>query len=73
VDIRKVLGSVRVPTLVLHRTGDRVASVHASRYLAEHLPDARFVELPGDDHLPFLGDQDTAVTLTQEFLTGTKP
>jgi class 3 adenylate cyclase len=47
--------------------------VRASRYMAERLPDARLVELPGDDHLPFFGDQDTVVALTQEFLTGATP
>ena len=69
-DIRELLGSVRVPTLVLHRTGDR-ADVEASRYMAARLPHARFVELPGEDHLPFAGDQETILALTQEFLTGT--
>jgi class 3 adenylate cyclase len=73
VDIRGLLGSVHVPVLVLHRTGDRLASVGASRYMAERLPDARFVELPGDDHFPFFGDQDAVVALAQEFLTGALP
>jgi class 3 adenylate cyclase len=73
VDIRGLLGSVRVPTLVLHRTGDRLADVHASRYMAQRLPQARLRELPGEDHFPFLGDQDAVVALTQEFLTGTLP
>jgi class 3 adenylate cyclase len=59
--------------LVLHRRGDRAADVRASRYLAERVPGARFVELPGDDHLPFFGDQDTVVELTQELLTGARP
>src|SRR5262245_941880 len=49
VDIRRLLGSVQAPVLVLHRTGDRYADVRAGRYLAERLPDARLVELPGDD------------------------
>jgi class 3 adenylate cyclase len=73
VDIRGLLGAVRVPTLVLHRTRDRLADVRASRFLADRLPSATFTELPGDDHLPFFGDQDTVVALTQEFLTGTMP
>ena len=71
VDIRKLLGSVRVPTLVLHRTGDRAVNVEASRYMAARLPHARFVELPGEDHAPFAGDQEAMLSLTQEFLTGT--
>ena len=59
--------------LVLHRTGDRAADVRASRYMAERIPGARFVELPGDAHFPFFGDQDTVVELAQEFLTGARP
>ena len=54
-DIRHVLPAIRVPTLVLHRGGDALVSVENGRYLAEHIPGARFVELPGDDHLPFVG------------------
>jgi hypothetical protein len=73
VDIRGLLGSVHVPVLVLHRTGDRLADVHASRYMAQRLPNARLVELPGHDHFPFFGDQDTVIELTQEFLTGALP
>jgi class 3 adenylate cyclase len=73
VDIRGLLGTIQAPVLVLHRTGDRLASVNASRYMAERIPGARLVELPGDDHLPFFGDQDAVVGLAQEFLTGTMP
>jgi hypothetical protein len=73
VDIRGLLGSVQTPVLVLHRTGDRAADVGASRYMAERIPGARFVELPGDAHFPFFGDQDAVVELAQEFLTGARP
>jgi class 3 adenylate cyclase len=73
VDIRGLLGTIQAPVLVLHRTGDRLASVNASRYMAERIPGARLVELSGDDHLPFFGDQDAVVGLTQEFLTGAPP
>jgi pimeloyl-ACP methyl ester carboxylesterase len=73
VDIRRLLGSVQAPVLVLHRTGDRAADVGASRYMAQRLPNARLVELPGDDHFPFFGDQEAVVALAQEFLTGTTP
>jgi class 3 adenylate cyclase/pimeloyl-ACP methyl ester carboxylesterase len=73
VDIRRLLGSVQAPVLVLHRTGDRMADVHASRYLAQRLPSARLVELPGEEHFPFFGDQEPVVALTQEFLTGVAP
>ena len=57
-DIRGVLPSVTTPTLVLHRRGDRVVSFEQGQYLAERIPTARFVELQGDDHLPFVGDQE---------------
>src|SRR5215211_471975 len=58
VDVRATLPSVRVPTLVLHRTGDLVCPAAGGRYLADRIPGARYVELPGADHLPFAGDQD---------------
>ncbi len=73
VDIRSLLGAVRVPTLVLHRAGDRIAQVGASRYMAERLPQSTFRELPGDAHLPFFGDQEAVLALVQEFLTGNLP
>lgn len=68
VDIRPVLGAIRVPTLVIHRTGDRCLMVEEGRYLASHIPEARFVELPGDDHLPFVGDQDAVLDAVEAFL-----
>jgi pimeloyl-ACP methyl ester carboxylesterase len=73
VDVRGLLGSVQAPVLVLHRSGDRYADVHAGRYMAQRLPNARLVELPGDDSFPFYGDQDAVVALVQEFLTGAMP
>src|SRR5215207_343496 len=73
VDIRGLLGSVQAPVLVLHRGGDRAADVNASRYMAERIPGAGFVELPGEDHFPFFGDQDRVIAETQEFLTGATP
>ena len=69
-DVRHVLGTIRVPTLLLHRTGDRGIDVRHSRHLAEHIPGARLVELPGEDTLPFLGDADAALGEVEEFLTG---
>jgi class 3 adenylate cyclase len=71
VDIRSLLGSVHAPTLVLHRTDDRFAAVEAGRYLATQLPQARLMELPGEDHLPFAGDQESILMATEEFVTGT--
>ncbi len=55
IDVRAVLPSIRVPTLVIHRTGDRVAKVEEGRYLAAQIPSARYVEQPGDDHV-FAGE-----------------
>ena len=69
VDIRAVLPSVRVPTLVLHRTGDPLP-VEGARWLAGQIPGARFVELPGDDHWPWLSDPDEVIDEVEEFLTG---
>jgi class 3 adenylate cyclase len=63
-----VLSAIHVPALVAHRTGDHVVDVAAGRYLAEHLPGARFVELPGGDHSPFTGGSDELVALTREFV-----
>jgi class 3 adenylate cyclase len=69
-DVRHVLGSIRVPTLLLHRTHDRGIDVRHSRFLAEHIPGARLVELDGEDTLPFLGDADAVLGEVDEFLTG---
>jgi len=73
IDIRAILPTIRVPTLVMHRTGDLDANVAEGRYIAEHIPGARFVELPGSDHLPWVGDQDVVLDEIQEFLTGARP
>ncbi len=72
IDVRAILPTIRVPTLVLHRTGDRVVHVGNGRYLAEHIPGARYVELPGDDHGPPMGDADALLDQIEEFLTGTR-
>jgi pimeloyl-ACP methyl ester carboxylesterase len=72
IDIRQVLPSIRVPTLLLHRTGDTRVNVEASRYLAQHIPEARYVELPGADHLPWGIDPTRVADEIEEFLTGTR-
>ena len=72
IDVRHVLPSIHVPTLVLHRTGDRVVEIGRGRHLAEHIADATFVELPGTDHFSFVGDTDAIVDEVEEFLTGTR-
>jgi DNA-binding winged helix-turn-helix (wHTH) protein/pimeloyl-ACP methyl ester carboxylesterase/class 3 adenylate cyclase len=72
VDVRHVLPTVRVPTLVLHRAGDRCLKVEEGRYVAGLIPGAKYVELPGEDHLPFVGDQDAILSEIEEFLTGVR-
>ena len=69
IDVRHVLPTIRVPTLVLHRAGDRCLLAEEGRYVASLIPDARFVKLPGDDHLPFVGDQDALLDEIERFLT----
>jgi pimeloyl-ACP methyl ester carboxylesterase/DNA-binding winged helix-turn-helix (wHTH) protein len=69
IDVRAVLPLVRVPTLVLHRIGDRCLRIDEGRYVASRIPGARLVELPGDDHLPFLGDQDAVLDHIEAFVT----
>jgi len=69
IDVRDVLPSIRVPALVIHRTGDRCLKIEEGRYLASRIPGATFVELPGEDHLPFVGDQDALLSAIEEFLS----
>lgn len=71
-DIRSILPTIRVPTLILHRKGDAVISVEHSRYLAERIPGAKYMELEGSDHLPWEGDQ-TWVDEAEAFVTGHRP
>jgi pimeloyl-ACP methyl ester carboxylesterase len=70
IDIRSVLPTVRVPTLVLHRVGDLDAKIEEGRWIAAQIPGARLVELPGVDHVPWVGDQDSVLDEIEEFLTG---
>jgi pimeloyl-ACP methyl ester carboxylesterase/DNA-binding winged helix-turn-helix (wHTH) protein len=72
IDVRNVLPSIRVPSLVIHRSEDQCLKVEEGRFVAERIPGAKFVELPGDDHLPFVGDQDTILDEVEEFLTGVR-
>jgi class 3 adenylate cyclase len=69
IDVRALLPGIRVPTLVLHRSGDRDSRPEEGRYIAERIPGARFVELPGDDHFPSI-DGDQILDEVEEFLTG---
>ncbi len=69
-DVRHLLPQIRVPTLVMHRPKERVWDVRHSRYLAEHIAGARYVELDGIDSFPFVGDSDAIIEEIEEFLTG---
>lgn len=68
IDIRGVLPAIRVPTLVLHRTGDLDARIDEGRYIAERIPGASFVELAGEDHLIYAGDQDAVLNEAESFI-----
>jgi pimeloyl-ACP methyl ester carboxylesterase/class 3 adenylate cyclase len=72
VDIRPILAAVLVPTLVVHRRGDRTIPAEAGRYLAAHIPGARLAELDGVDHFPWIGDSDAIVDEVEQFLTGSR-
>jgi pimeloyl-ACP methyl ester carboxylesterase len=67
IDVRPVLPTIRVPTLVLHRREDPIA-IEGARWMAEQIPGARFVELPGGPHMPYLGDWETVVDSIREFV-----
>jgi class 3 adenylate cyclase len=71
-DVRDTLPRIRVPTLVMHRSGDGAWDPRHSRYLADRIPGARHVELDGIDSLPFVGDSDAIVEEVEEFLTGAR-
>jgi len=73
IDIRSVLPSISVPTLILHRDGDRLINVENARYLANHIAGAKYVELAGSDHLPWFGDSEAVLDQIEEFLTGVRP
>jgi len=72
IDVRAVLPTIQVPTLVLHRRRDRVVNRRAGAELAARIPGARYVELEGIDHLPWAGDSDAVLGEIEEFLTGTR-
>jgi len=70
IDVRDVLPAIHVPTLLLHSAGDMAVDVDCSRYMAERIPDARLVELPSNDHLPWGADADAILDEIEEFVTG---
>jgi pimeloyl-ACP methyl ester carboxylesterase len=72
IDVTPVLGALRVPTLVLHRSGDRAVPREAAAAMAAAIPQARYVELPGDEHIPWVGDAEELLAVIEEFLTGAR-
>jgi len=70
IDVRDVLPAIRVPTLVMHRIDDRDASIEEGRYVAARIPGAKLIELAGEDHLIYAGDQDSVLTSVEKFLAG---
>ncbi len=72
-DVRDILPAIRVPTLVVHRRDATGFGVEHGRYLATHIPGAKYVELPGADNLIWAGDQDAVVAEIQDFVTGVRP
>jgi class 3 adenylate cyclase/pimeloyl-ACP methyl ester carboxylesterase len=73
IDVSGIVSTIRVPTLVIHRAGDRIISVEGGRFFANHIPGACYLEVPGEDHLPFFGENagDIADAI-EEFLTGSR-
>jgi hypothetical protein len=72
IDVRHILSATRVPTLVIHRTGDPVIEIGHARYLAQHIPGAKLVELSESPHTPWLGNRDAILDAVEQFLTGTQ-
>jgi class 3 adenylate cyclase len=73
VDVRDVLPAIHVPTLVIHREGDAIVLEQQARYVADQIGNATYVELPGEDHVPFVGDADAILDEVERFVTGRKP
>jgi class 3 adenylate cyclase/alpha-beta hydrolase superfamily lysophospholipase len=73
IDIRQILPTIRVPTLILHRLGDCLMNPAGAKYMAGQIPDAKYVELPGEDHIAWIGEVDILLAEIQEFVTGVRP
>jgi class 3 adenylate cyclase len=69
-DMDEIFPAVRVPALVLHRAGDTMVPSSSARRVASRIPGARLVELPGSDHLPYVGDSDAVVEAIRQFMAG---
>jgi class 3 adenylate cyclase/pimeloyl-ACP methyl ester carboxylesterase len=73
VDVRNVLPVIHVPALVIHREDDAIVLKRQARYVADQIQGATYVEFPGQDHLPFVGDADAIVDEVEQFVTGRRP
>jgi len=73
VDVRDVLPAIHVPTMVIHRRDDAIVLERQARYVADQIHGATYVEFPGEDHLPFIGDADAIVDEVEQFVTGRRP
>jgi class 3 adenylate cyclase len=72
IDIRGVLGSIHIPTLILHRIDDAIVDIRSARYVADHIDGALFVEIPGADHIPFWENTEELAGEIEQFLTGVR-
>jgi class 3 adenylate cyclase len=72
IDVRSILPAIRVPTLIIHNVDEPAVPVEASRYMAARIPDAKYGELTGVDHVPWVGNADTILDEIEEFLTGVR-
>ena len=72
IDLRPILPTISVPTLVVHRLKDAVESIEGARYIAERIPHAKLIELSGGDHLPWAGESNALINEIEEFLTGAR-
>ena len=73
VDVREVLSAIHVPTLVIHREGDLIVREPQARYVADQIANATYMSLPGEDHVPFVGDADAILDEVERFVTGRRP
>lgn len=72
IDVRQILPTIRVPSLVSYRSGDLCLKVEEGRFVASKIPACKYIELEGFDHLPFVGNQDEILDEIEEFLTGVR-
>jgi len=72
IDVRDILSSIHVPTVIMHREGDRAVGIGCAREMAELMPEAKLVEFPGEDHVPWVGDTESVIGEVEELVTGAR-